>query len=136
MKPHNPNRIRPTLLVGLILAGIWLAVIIVFAVFAPIMGFLPDPGRFSLNVNQGPSWGAWFGTDEIGRDLFARVVWGSRLSLLIALISTAFGTIVGGFLGLLAGYFKGWIDDFISGTVNIILSLPALIFALLLVTIF
>ena len=100
-----------------------------------IMGFLPDPKGFSRNVNLGPGWSALFGTDELGRDMFSRVVWGSRLSLLIALASTAFGTIVGGLLGLFSGYFKGWTDDIIGGTINVMLSLPALMFALLIVTV-
>jgi len=130
--PKAPVRDHP---IGLGLAIGWLAVVTCFSVFAPVLGFLPDPGKSSLNVNQGPSWDAWFGTDELGRDMFSRVIWGSRASLLIALISTAFGIVIGGFLGLISGYFRGWIDDFISGAVNIMLSLPALILALLIVTV-
>lgn len=121
--------------IGLVLALIWLAVVTAFAVFAPVLGFLAEPTRSSLNVNQGPGWDAWFGTDELGRDMFSRVIWGSRPSLLIALCSTAFGTVVGGLAGLASGYFRGWVDDIISGAVNIMLSLPALIFALLIVTV-
>ena len=121
--------------IGLVLATLWLAMVALFALFAPVMGFLADPGRPSLNANQGPSWSALFGTDELGRDMFSRVIWGSRLSLLIALISTAFGTVVGGILGLFSGYFKGWIDDIIGGATNVMLSLPALMFAMLIVTV-
>ena len=121
--------------IGLSLAAFWLALVIFFALFSPFMGFLPDPGRPSLNAKQTPTWSALFGTDELGRDMFSRVVWGSRLSLLIALASTAFGTIVGGLLGLFSGYFKGWTDDIIGGAVNVMLSLPALMFAMLIVTV-
>ena len=121
--------------IGLSLAAFWLALVIFFALFSPFMGFLPDPGRPSLNAKQAPTWSALFGTDELGRDMFSRVVWGSRLSLLIALASTAFGTIVGGLLGLFSGYFKGWTDDIIGGAVNVMLSLPALMFAMLIVTV-
>lgn len=137
MTTRKPTRttLRRSHLIGLSIAALWLAVVVVFAVFAPVMSFLDDPTKSSLNVNQGPSWSSWFGTDELGRDLFARVVWGSRPSLLIALISTAFGVVVGGLLGLVSGFFKGLVDDFISGAVNVMLSLPALIFALLVVTI-
>lgn len=126
---------RKVFQIGLVLAAGWLAVVVIFALFAPFMGFLADPKGYSRNVNLGPSWSSLFGTDELGRDMFSRVVWGSRLSLLIALASTAFGTIVGGLLGLFSGYFKSWTDDIIGGAINVMLSLPALMFAMLIVTV-
>lgn len=120
---------------GLILAFGWLAVLVVFAIFAPYMGFLDNPHQLSRSRLETPGSAYWLGSDELGRDMFSRIVWGSRLSLLIALISTAFGVAAGGLLGLLAGYFKGIFDDIISGVVNIMLSLPALVFALFVVTV-
>ena len=120
---------------GFWLAGLWLAALTFFLLFAPLLGFVADPEAYSRDVLQGVGWSHWFGTDELGRDMFARVVWGGRLSLMIAAISVAVGILVGGLMGLLAGFFGGWVDSVLSGVVNIMLSLPALILALFIVTV-
>ena len=121
--------------VGFWLAVVWLAALAFFVLFAPVLGFLGDPDGYSREVLQGVGRSHWFGTDELGRDMFARVVWGGRLSLLIAAIAVALGILIGGLLGLLAGFFGGWVDTFLSGLINIMLSLPALILALFIVTV-
>ena len=121
--------------VGFWLAVIWLAALTFFVLFAPVLGFLADPEGYSRDVLQGVGWSHWFGTDELGRDMFARVVWGGRLSLLIAAISVAVGILIGGMMGLLAGFFGGWVDTLLSAIVNILLALPALILALFIVTV-
>ncbi|MYI56508.1 MAG: ABC transporter permease [Acidimicrobiia bacterium] len=120
---------------GFWLAAIWLAALVFFVLFAPVLGFLADPDGYSRNVLQGVGRSHWFGTDELGRDMFARVVWGGRLSLLIAAIAVAVGILVGGLMGLLAGFFGGWVDTALSAVINILLSLPALILALFIVTV-
>lgn len=117
------------------LAAAWLAVIVAFALLAPVLGFVNDPYDLTLEIKKGPSGSFWFGTDNLSRDVFARVVWGARLSLLIAFVSTLIGTVIGGVMGLVSGYFKGWIDDVIGSAINILLSLPALMFAMLIVTV-
>ena len=120
---------------GFWLAGIWLAALTFFLLFAPVLGFVADPNAYSRDVLQGIGRTHWFGTDELGRDMFARVVWGGRLSLMIAAISVAVGILVGGLMGLLAGFFGGWVDTALSAVINILLSLPALILALFIVTV-
>ena len=121
--------------VGFWLAGVWLAALTFFLLFAPVLGFVADPNAYSRDVLQGVGRAHWLGTDELGRDMFARVVWGGRLSLMIAAISVAVGILVGGLMGLLAGFFGGWVDTALSAVINMLLSLPALILALFIVTV-
>lgn len=113
----------------------WLIVVIASAVLAPWLGFLDDPQRpLAGQPEEGPGWSHWFGTDQLGRDMFARSVWGGRLSLSIAGPAVGIGIVVGGVLGVMAGYFGKWIDLTVSSVVNVALALPALVFALFIVT--
>ncbi|MYL08732.1 MAG: ABC transporter permease [Acidimicrobiia bacterium] len=113
----------------------WLVLVVASAVLAPWLGFLDDPHKpLSGPPEEGPSWSNWFGTDQLGRDMFARSVWGGRLSLSIAGPAVGIGIVVGGVLGVVAGYFGRWIDLGISSVVNVALALPALVFALFIVT--
>lgn len=114
----------------------WLALVVAGAVLAPWLGFIDDPAKpLSGQPEEGPSWSHWFGTDQLGRDMFARSVWGSRLSLSIAGPAVGIGILVGGFLGVIAGYFGKWIDLAVSSLVTLALALPALVFALFIVTV-
>ncbi len=90
--------------------------------------FFPDAFRAS------PSAEHWFGGDAIGRDLFARVVYGGRVSLTVGVASIAIGMAIGGTMGLIAGYFRGVTDTAITSTANIMLAFPPLILALALVS--
>lgn len=117
------------------LSAAWLVLLVATAILAPYLPFLEDPQMPSLEVSEGPSWDHWFGTDQLGRDVFARVAWGSRLSLFVALLSVTIGLLVGGSLGLLGGYLRGWIDHLLAVVVDVMLSLPALILALFIVTV-
>jgi peptide/nickel transport system permease protein len=76
---------------------------------------------------QGPSAKHWFGTDEIGRDLFVRTAQGGQYSIRIGILVALFATVIGAMLGSLAGYFGGWLDVFISQVINLVLIVPALI---------
>ena len=135
-RSRRARRLRPTEQpVGFWVATIWLAALTFFVLFAPVLGFLADPDGYSRDVLQGAGSAHWFGTDELGRDMFARVVWGGRLSLMIAAIAVAVGILIGGLMGLLAGFFGGWVDTALSAVINILLSLPALILALFIVTV-
>lgn len=82
---------------------------------------------------QWPSWEHPFGTDEFGRDLLARVVHGSRISLSIGFTAVAFGLLVGGFLGTIAGYFGGWIDNIIMLACDVFLAVPMMLMAIVIV---
>lgn len=82
---------------------------------------------------QWPSWEHPFGTDEFGRGLLARVVHGSRISLSIGFTAVAFGLLVGGFLGTIAGYFGGWIDNIIMRACDVFLAVPMMLMAIVIV---
>ena len=79
---------------------------------------------------QPPSSAHWFGTDGYGRDIFARVVHGSRVSLMIGLSTSVFSLVFGGLLGAAAGYYGGKVDDFIMRACDIVMSIPGLLLAL------
>ena len=137
--PRNVD-VAPTRKLGImgwISAG-WLVLITGSALLAPILP-LADPDKTYRNiVRVGPFTvgGHILGGDGNGRDLLSRVIFGARTSLLIATGAIVFGLVVGGVLGLLAGYFKGRVDAVLSTIFNVFLSIPALVMALSLVAVF
>jgi len=110
-----------------------LAVIVVFvllAVFAPYLG-LDDPTATSWStVRKPPSAAHWFGTDNLGRDIFARVIYGARASLLAGVISVSIALAIGVPLGLIAGYLGGFVDALLSRMTDAMLACPFLILAI------
>ncbi len=114
--------------------------LIVAAIFAPLIVEIfgaPDPnfrdqGALdpSFATATGPSSDHFFGVDNLGRDVFSRTVYGSRVSLVVAFAATAFATIVGVVLGLIAGYFRGWADTAISRSIDVLLAIPYLMLAI------
>ncbi len=87
-----------------------------------------------LNRLESPSADNWFGTDQLGRDVFSRVLAGARQALTVALAATALGTVVGTFLGLLVGYFGGLVDDIIGRILDAFLSIPLVITGMIALT--
>jgi peptide/nickel transport system permease protein len=83
-----------------------------------------------FGLPKGPNSTYWFGADRSGRDLFVRVLYGARTSLLVAVAATGVSVLIGVTLGMLAGYFRGWRDTAISRLIDIVLSLPLLLFAI------
>jgi peptide/nickel transport system permease protein len=83
-----------------------------------------------LGLPVGPSSDYWFGADTAGRDVFVRVAYGARTSLTVALIATSISLLIGVSLGLLAGFYRGKVDTFVSRLIDIVLSLPILLLAL------
>lgn len=117
------------------LAVVWLVLLVALAVLAPVLPFVDDPSDFFPTAfRTSPSAEHWFGGDAIGRDLFARVVYGGRVSLTVGVASIAIGMLIGGTLGLIAGYFRGAADTVITALANILLAFPPLILALALVS--
>lgn len=110
----------------------WLVLVVIVCFFGDWLWFVKDADK--LNSGAGakapPSGDHWMGTDTISKDMFARVVRGGRESLLIGGVATGVGMVVGGLLGLVAGYFRGWVDTLISAATNIIFAIPALVFVL------
>jgi peptide/nickel transport system permease protein len=115
----------------------WLALVLLAALLAPILP-LDDPYDPTGSIaRQGPGTdGHLLGGDGLGRDLFSRLVWGSRASLLIAVTSVLLGLVVGGLLGLIAGYFRGRTDTLFVGVFDVLLSFPQLILAVTVVTVY
>lgn len=114
--------------------GTWLAI----AVLAVALLMAIAPGLFSSNNPvsgsfeplQEPSSQNWFGTDSVGRDLYARVVWGARQSLIGAVAAVAVGFVVGTTVGLVAGTLRGWVDAVLMRIVDVLLSIPSLLLSL------
>ena len=117
--------------------GVSLVVIMVFgAVFADLLASA-DPSRISPRDRfQGPGIDHLMGTDQLGRDLFSRVLHGGRIALSVALFSTAVSLVIGTALGLLAGYGPRWLDNLLILLFDSIKSFPTVMLALALVTLF
>ncbi|MBA2386926.1 MAG: ABC transporter permease [Acidimicrobiia bacterium] len=121
---------------GVTFGVLWLGTLIFLAAFSDFLPFIRNYGpavNGAENARFGPGVDFWFGSDTLGRDVFARCVYGARTSLTIASASILVGTVVGGTLGMVAGYFKGWVDRMISIFTDSLLALPAIIIASLLV---
>jgi peptide/nickel transport system permease protein len=104
---------------------------VIMALFAPLISpYDPIYDADLMVAEEPPSASYIFGTDDQGRDIFSRVVYGARISLSVGLISQLMNSLIGITLGLIAGYFGKWIDDLIMGLTNIMLSIPSIIFAL------
>jgi peptide/nickel transport system permease protein len=116
---------------NLVIGAIVTVVMIIMAIFAPLIApYDPIYDADLMVAEEPPSSSYIFGTDDQGRDIFSRVVYGARISLSVGLISQLMNSIIGITLGLLAGYFGKWVDDLIMGLTNIMLSIPSIIFAL------
>lgn len=112
---------NPLALTGLCL----ISVILVLAMLAPwIAPYDPD----AIQVKQillGPSLAHWMGTDGLGRDVWSRMLYGGRVSLLVGLVAVGISTLIGVILGALAGFYRGWVDTLIMRLVDIMLSIPS-----------
>ncbi len=132
-----------------------IALLVVVAAGAPVLGrygveqafVVPNPaydpnsletGMFSptlIDKEAAPSMKHWFGTDNYGRDSYARIIWGSRRTLKVGLLSLAMGTVVGVMIGLTSAYFSGLLDTIVQRFMDGFQSFPALLFLILLVTV-
>ncbi len=110
-----------------IIGAVGLVFILVMFIIGPSFSPYAFDERNIADRLQGPSFDHWFGTDEIGRDLFVRTAQGGRYSLLIGFLVAVLATFVGTILGAIAGFFGGWLDAVISQMINLVLIVPALI---------
>lgn len=134
--PRRPRRILTALLSrpGVVLSSLFL-LFVATATFWPQLvttdnPLLADPIKSQLP----PSAEHWFGTDHLGRDVFSRVVYGARYSILIGVSAIAIAALAGSFLGLVAGLARGIIDEFISRFLDVVSSFPDLLLALVLIS--
>ena len=124
------GRIRPAWRQPLALAGAAIAVAwFVIAIFAPWIAPHPPNGQ-NFPISQGPSGAHLFGTDELGRDVLSRVIWGSRVTLPIALLLVGLAAAIGGTVGALAGYFRGLVDGVFMRVVDLVFAFPPIILAM------
>jgi peptide/nickel transport system permease protein len=136
--PPDERAVERKLGIGFWIAIAWVVLVVMLAILAPWLP-LKDPNERYLNRELGlppysPGGEHWFGTDRDGRDMFARTIFGSRVSLVVGFAAIAFGLLVGGTLGILAGYFRGWWDRVVSFVFLVLLSFPALVLAILITT--
>jgi peptide/nickel transport system permease protein len=122
------------------MAALAFIVLLVFvAIAAPLIVNVfgaPDPNTQSTDalddfgLPSGPSSEHLFGVDQIGRDVFARTIYGARVSLQVALIATALIVTIGTIVGMIAGFYRGWVDTFLSRAMDVMLAFPVLLLAL------
>ena len=110
-----------------------LIAIVLGAIFAPLAG---DPLKSSLERLESPSLSHPFGTDDLGRDQFSRILYGARVSLKVGFLATVFGSMIGAALGLLSGFVGGIFDLVVQRVVDAMLSIPGLVLALFFVSVF
>ena len=118
-------------------ATVMMLIFIVTAIFGPWLAPSAKEGAGATNVDNsyiGPGWQHLLGTDELGRDLLSRIIYGARPALLIALAVVGFAAIIGTLLGLIAGYAGVWIDNVIMRVSELFLSFPPLLLSLVAVT--
>jgi peptide/nickel transport system permease protein len=116
---------EPLALVGAAIALGWLLV----AIFAPLLA-PHDPLAQNAVPFEPPSRDHLFGTDELGRDIFSRVLYGARVSLPLALLLVALASAIGSVLGALAGYFRSWVDGIVMRSADLVFAFPAIILAM------
>lgn len=114
--------------------GVILLVFILAAIFAPVVSPYPPLLYHPAISAQGPTLAHPFGTDGLGRDQLSRVIYGTRISLSVGVISILIGGLLGTLLGMLGAYFKGWVDQLITMIDDTLLAFPSLILSLAIVT--
>jgi ABC-type dipeptide/oligopeptide/nickel transport system permease subunit len=124
--------------VALVALG-FIGLLVFVAIFAPLIvkitGAHPPNDQNSSALDEfgsaaGPSSSYWFGTDGLGRDVFSRVLYGARVSLEVAIIATGLIVVIGVTLGMVAGYYRGAVDTFLSRCMDVVLAFPVLLLAL------
>jgi peptide/nickel transport system permease protein len=120
--------------------------IVLMAICAPLIAHITGHGPTDANVDTGTdasgqplppgSPGYLLGTDNLGRDILVRIAYGARISLLVGVLATAIATVIGVVVGLFAGYYGGWLDSILARIMDVVLSFPYVLFAIVLVSVF
>ena len=112
------------------IGGVLVVFFILIALAAPLLP-IPEPAATDWGaVRKAPNWAHWMGTDEIGRDVMSRLIWGAQASLLAGVVSVGIAVLFGVPLGIVTGYFGGWTDAVISRCTEALLAVPFLILAI------
>lgn len=120
---------------GAIFGIVIIAVQVLLAVFAPWVAPHDPSHTYTDAVLIGPSAHFWFGTDELGRDVLSRVIYGARVSLQLSAICVSVAAIVGSLLGLLAGFYRGAVDPVIMRAMDVVLAFPEILLAIAVIAI-
>jgi oligopeptide transport system permease protein len=121
----------------LFLVSVGLIVILLVLAAFPQLFTSADPGAGDLaRSRQAPSAQAWFGYDLLGRDVFARTIHGTRVSIIVGVLATTLTVLVGGAMGLFAGYYGGWVDSLLSRIAEVFLGLPFVLGAIVILATF
>ena len=116
------------------LAIVWIAIIVVAAIAADWLP-LGSPSELDLLARRSaPNADHWLGADALGRDLLSRIIFGARISLTVGLLAPLLGIVIGGGLGMLAGYFRGRFQTLVVGGIDVLLAFPPLVLALAITT--
>ena len=108
----------------------WMVLVFAAAILANLLP-LPSPTDMDMLERRAPaSWAHWLGTDGLGRDELARLIYGARISLIVGLCAPIIGITIGGTLGMLAGYFRGRFESIVVGSMDVLLAFPPLILVL------
>ncbi len=118
-----------------VVSSMFILLLVLVAAFAPwIAPYDPQVPDWSA-LGAGPSAAHWFGTDDLGRDLLSRIIYGARISLYVGLLSVTLGMVAGVFLGLLAGYYGKWLDMLIMRSSDVLFAFPGVMLAIAVVAI-
>ena len=118
-----------------VLGGILVLFVFILSIFAPLVAPY-DPSTIDIkNILVGPNLTHPLGTDDLGRDVLSRMLWGGRISLEVGFVAVGIATIIGIILGSVAGYYSGWIDSMIMRSVDIMLSIPTIFLVLAVIAI-
>jgi peptide/nickel transport system permease protein len=117
--------LQPLAAVGILFAGAWLVVALLAPWLSPY-----DPLDQAARLYQPPSAEHLFGTDDLGRDVFSRVLWGARVSIPLAILLVSLAFLIGGALGALAGYFGGWVDELVMRAADLVFAVPTILLAM------
>ena len=118
-----------------LVALVFIVLLVGMAVFAPLVAPY-DPTAPDYNaVLQGPSAAHWAGTDTYGRDIFSRIVWGARISLAVGFLSVTLGALAGVSMGIISGYYGGWVDSAVMRLCDLLLAFPGILLAIAVIAI-
>lgn len=120
---------------SILIGSVMVLIVIFVAIAAPILTPYDVETMDMANALQPPGSGHPFGTDQYGRDLMTRIFYGTRISLIVGFTSVLFSMIIGVFMGLMSGYYRGWVDGLIGRIIDVFLSFPVLLLSIALVAV-